>query len=270
MGSTQDRHPIGQHTPTEGWYPDAQVAGQIRSFDGRSWTQHTAPAIRSQDVANAAPGPKKRRQTGLWIMLGVTAALVAVVFAVRVANLGPNDGGAGDTAAGQGPAVEAPAVAEEQAAESADEMPAEPEAPAASGLTVAQQNAVERAQGYLDMMGFPARTSSPSWSMRASPWRTPRSRSITLCRTGTPRPRRRRRVSSTSPRSPATPCSTRCCTRGSASLRRKPDSPPSARRQPPRIRTEVAGPRGRHQRVADRSSSPSDTARLWCKLPADA
>ncbi|MGC5222939.1 Ltp family lipoprotein [Micromonospora sp. DT81.3] len=153
MGSTQDRHPIGHHPPAAGWYPDAQVAGQIRYFDGRSWTQHTAPAIRSLDVANAAAAPKTKRQTGLWIMLGVTAALVALVFALRVANLGSNDGAAGDTAA-QAPVAEAPAVVEEQAAESADESPAEPEAPAASGLTLAQQNAVERARGYLDMMGF--------------------------------------------------------------------------------------------------------------------
>ncbi|MGC5170699.1 DUF2510 domain-containing protein [Microbacterium sp. DT81.1] len=153
MGSTQDRHPIGHHPPAAGWYPDAQVAGQIRYFDGRSWTQHTAPAIRSLDVANAAAAPKTKRQTGLWIMVGVTAALVALVFALRVANLGSDDGAAGDTAA-QAPAAEAPAVVEEQAAESADESPAEPEAPAASGLTLAQQNAVERARGYLDVSSF--------------------------------------------------------------------------------------------------------------------
>lgn len=59
-----------------GWYPDPNVPGQLRYFDGTAWTPHTAPG------RTPAPAQPKRRHRSplMWIATG--AGIVIILSAV--------------------------------------------------------------------------------------------------------------------------------------------------------------------------------------------
>lgn len=55
-----------------GWYPDPDVPGQLRYFDGSAWTTHTAP------VKQPLPQSPKRRARWplIWLGIGTGAVLI--------------------------------------------------------------------------------------------------------------------------------------------------------------------------------------------------
>lgn len=127
MSTTQNPNTVVHDTVAAGWYPDAQVAGQVRYFDGQSWTEHTAPETGVAGLVNAAQPPaKKKAKKGLWITLGIVGAIIVLIIAVSAGS-----GGSSDDEPQGIPAAEAPVTVEEEpAAEQApvEEAPAAPEA----------------------------------------------------------------------------------------------------------------------------------------------
>jgi hypothetical protein len=55
----------GGGTPSPGWYPDPQVGGQQRWWDGTAWTDHTAP------LCGAGPGQQPAPEQSAWTGGGV-------------------------------------------------------------------------------------------------------------------------------------------------------------------------------------------------------
>lgn len=86
-------------SPAPGWYPDPATPEQLRWWDGQQWGEHFAPAqaevarLVPQQVPQQAPTetptpPQKRSRGKLWLILGASAAAVALVATVAITALG--------------------------------------------------------------------------------------------------------------------------------------------------------------------------------------
>jgi hypothetical protein len=83
-----------QGQPPAGWYPDPQVPGQQRYWDGTQWTQ-TAPAAPAA-AYGAAPTPPKKTGGKTWLIPLVAClslAVIAVVIAAVASSGGDDDAG---------------------------------------------------------------------------------------------------------------------------------------------------------------------------------
>lgn len=122
--------------------------------NGHRLEQQPNGAFQWVPVDPNAPAPKRKRRIGLWITLAAVALLVFII-AIGSANAKPsNEAPAEDKPAAsvEQPSDEAEAPAEEPAAEPAPEP--EPEAPAEPELTLAQKNALGKAEQYIANMPF--------------------------------------------------------------------------------------------------------------------
>lgn len=191
----------GGNQAQPGWYPDPQIPGTERFYDGTVWTTQTRPTGAGGFVPappqQAEPGAKKSRR-GWWIAGGVVAGLFLL------GGIGAAIGGGGDEGddSAAKPTTEATveAVVEEEpvatvavpelvgltSADASAQLVAAGLVPSADGevdaavlatdpvagtqveagstvtltleekpaLTLAQQNAVDSAQRYLDFAGF--------------------------------------------------------------------------------------------------------------------
>lgn len=78
--------------PPAAWFPDPDVPGRQRYWDGTQWTDHSAPGptlntVENQTSANEAAAKKKR--TALWVTLGAVGAvllLFVIVGSIGAAN----------------------------------------------------------------------------------------------------------------------------------------------------------------------------------------
>lgn len=50
--SLPDSPPPTPHLPAAGWYPDNRQPHTVRYWDGRAWTEQTAPAVPAQAPVN--------------------------------------------------------------------------------------------------------------------------------------------------------------------------------------------------------------------------
>ena len=112
-------------TTPPGWYPDAQVPGQIRYWDGGQWTTHTAPAAPSEPrpAIHAPAGPQADvpRTKNWFVRHKVLSAIFALIVISGISSA--LSGGSDDNKAADSPA----AVAGSDEAAGADESQPEPE-----------------------------------------------------------------------------------------------------------------------------------------------
>lgn len=104
MSTTTESNTVVPGTVAAGWYPDAHAAGQVRYFDGQSWTEHTAPAAGAHgtpDLPLAEPAePKKKKSKKGWIIGGSIAA-VLLFGSIAIANGGSDSDAPNPPAASQ-------------------------------------------------------------------------------------------------------------------------------------------------------------------------
>ena len=134
--------------PTAGWYPDPSDPRRQRYFDGRAWTENYAPFGPAPQAAgqSATPG----MSTGMKIFLGVVAAVFALVV---LGSLGDSDkdktasSSSGTTTTSRTVAA-APAPTGTVAIGPTSSEPPKPV------FTPAQENAIAKAESYLDYTAF--------------------------------------------------------------------------------------------------------------------
>lgn len=86
---SEDVEPV---LPPPGWHPDPSGTGQLRYWDGTAWTSHVAPdpalagataqtaPAQQAPVLPVAATPRPRTSRATWVVLGVTAVVVAAAI----------------------------------------------------------------------------------------------------------------------------------------------------------------------------------------------
>jgi hypothetical protein len=134
-----------------GWYPDPQNSGQQRYWDGNAWTDNFAPG--SAVAAPAAAVAKKPFYKRTWFM--VVAVLIGLAAIGSMIDGSPTEAPESSPSAAE--STPQPADTEAEPAVAAPEPEPEPEPveePAGPALTMGQQQAVGKAQDYLDFAAF--------------------------------------------------------------------------------------------------------------------
>lgn len=122
-----------------GWYPDPSDPSRQRYFDGRVWTDNYAP------YAALAPGrgqpAKTGMSTGMKIGLGVGAAVLALIAFGSIGNSDKTSSSSSSTAS---------------TTRAVSLLPTEAEPPPTveNNFTPAQENAIAKAESYLDYTAF--------------------------------------------------------------------------------------------------------------------
>ena len=73
---------MSQETPP-GWYPDNNISGQSRYWDGTQWTDHSAPAgtMPVATTSHLQSPPKKKRRVFIWVFLAIQVLFLVWVIA---------------------------------------------------------------------------------------------------------------------------------------------------------------------------------------------
>ncbi|MGO9385045.1 MAG: Ltp family lipoprotein [Mycobacterium sp.] len=116
-----------------GWFPDPSDPSRQRYFDGRAWTENYAPF---GPPAQAVGQPSKTgMSSGLKIGLGVGAVILALIVLGSIGNSGKNSSTSSNTGSMASTAGVAPTTTK-------------------SGFTPAQDNAIAKAESYLNTSAF--------------------------------------------------------------------------------------------------------------------
>lgn len=132
-----------------GWYPDTQVPGQSRYWDGNAWTEHTAPTAPNlnQSIAfqGGAPAPQKNWFRRHPVLTGVLALfVVGTIASAAGGSEGDNDE----------PSKAAPALSQEKAATSDNGKGASPAKKAADEPAPEPKSDAVRVQAGLMLEEF--------------------------------------------------------------------------------------------------------------------
>lgn len=85
--------------PPPNWYPDPEVPGQQRYWDGAQWTEHRAPASQPAPTQSAAV-PSKKSRVPLWVPIVAACAVLLLFVFMIIATIGyANRGQRADEAA---------------------------------------------------------------------------------------------------------------------------------------------------------------------------
>lgn len=133
--------------PAAGWYPDPYDRSRQRYFDGKAWTENYAP------LPPPPPGTVQPSKNGisrnLKIGLGVAAGVLVLVVLGSIAN---NDRREASSSTSE-TATRTSSAASPSAARTAVAAPTTTEPPKPR-FTRAQQNAIAKAESYLDYSAF--------------------------------------------------------------------------------------------------------------------
>jgi hypothetical protein len=122
-----------------GWFPDPSDPSRQRYFDGTAWTENYAPFGPPTQVAGQSAKPGM--STGMKVGLGVGAAVLGLIV---LGSIGDSDK-TSSSSSGTATTTRAVGVAPTTAA-----PPSTPE----SNFTPAQDNAIAKAESYLDYTAF--------------------------------------------------------------------------------------------------------------------
>ena len=75
-------HPVGTPQPA-GWYPDAQVPGALRWFDGERWTDHRVAPPAPASRPPRPPHPTLPLACAIWPLVTILVSLVASRFVLE-------------------------------------------------------------------------------------------------------------------------------------------------------------------------------------------
>jgi hypothetical protein len=116
-----------------GWFPDPSDPSRQRYFDGKAWTENYAP-IGPPTQAIGQPA-KPGMSTGMKIGLGVGAAVLGLIALGSIGNSDNTSASSSRTAPASRTVVVTPTTTQ-------------------SGFTPAQDNAIAKAESYLDYTAF--------------------------------------------------------------------------------------------------------------------
>lgn len=133
--------------PRAGWYPDPADPSRQRYFDGTTWTENYAPYGAPPAVGNGQP-VKPGMSRNLKIGLGVLAGFLALIV---VGSLGDND--KTNTSSSGSETTSRAAVAAPTPSRTATAAPT-PTEPPKPDFTPSQENAIAKAESYLDFSAF--------------------------------------------------------------------------------------------------------------------
>ncbi|RAV17193.1 hypothetical protein DQP55_04200 [Mycolicibacterium sp. GF69] len=129
-----------------GWYPDPSDPSRQRYFDGRAWTENYAP------LAAAPPGVGQPAKTGMSrgmkIGLGIGAAVLVLIALGSIGNSDKTSSTSSETGTTTRTVPVPPA-----SPGTVDVAPTTTEPPKPD-FTSAQENAIAKAESYLDFTGF--------------------------------------------------------------------------------------------------------------------
>lgn len=142
-----------------GWFPDPQVPGQQRYWDGKRWTDERASSApqaaqvpAGQPPMSSVTPPNSKKSSGLWwkIALGVVGFFIIVG---AIGNLGSDSSDTDNKAApSKSPEPTSTSTSDSTPKPSKTSTPKpEPE------LTVSQENAIKSAESYLDYSSYSKR-----------------------------------------------------------------------------------------------------------------
>ena len=116
-----------------GWFPDPSDPSRQRYFDGRAWTENYAPF--GPPPQTVGQPPTTGMSSGLKIGLGVGAVILALIVLGSIGNSGKNSSTSSNTGSMASTAGVAPTTTK-------------------SGFTPAQDNAIAKAESYLNTSAF--------------------------------------------------------------------------------------------------------------------
>lgn len=96
------------NTPPPGWYPDSQIPGQQRYWDGAQWTEHRAPTVAAAPTGpshlptygGASASPVASPEQKNWFLRHkILTGVLAFVLIIIIASAAAGSGGGDDTTA---------------------------------------------------------------------------------------------------------------------------------------------------------------------------
>ncbi len=92
-GETPDAPTYFPHGTEAGWRPDPNVAGQLRLWDGRHWTEHVRPLDPVAEARKAAPPPRANEGVRAWALIAqlmlalkIVASCTALLWGIATLN----------------------------------------------------------------------------------------------------------------------------------------------------------------------------------------
>lgn len=140
--------------PTAGWFPDPSDPSRQRYFDGRAWTENYAPLATPPPSTgqSAKPGMSK----GAKIALGAGAAILALIVLGSIGNNDKKTSSSSSSSSPSSASASASSPSPQWGSTSGTLAPtaAAPPPIATPQLTPGQENAIAKAESYLDYTGF--------------------------------------------------------------------------------------------------------------------